>query len=79
MRHTSFQHSSTHHYQGYIVSPSAHRLPDGSFTANLHLERLTSDSIERRYDFYALNYFDDEADALTHSCQWAHRWVDTRG
>jgi hypothetical protein len=28
-----------HHYNGYSVSPSAHRLPDGWFAANLRLTR----------------------------------------
>jgi hypothetical protein len=32
-----------------------------------------------RYQFHALDYFDDEHDALGHSCQWAREWVDCRG
>ena len=33
------QNKHIHHYNGYAVQPSAHRLPDGSFSSNLLLER----------------------------------------
>lgn len=80
-QHTSraSTHASTHHYQGYSVSPSAFRLPDGSFTANLVLERLAGSPDTRYYRFDALDYFDSESQAIQHSCHWARHWVDTRG
>lgn len=68
-----------HQYNGYAVQPSAHRLPDGSFSANLLLERVDGASAEGRYQFYSLDYFASEAQALRHSARWARRWVDTRG
>ncbi|WGY72814.1 hypothetical protein KEC55_23300 [Burkholderia cepacia] len=66
-------------YNGYAVQPSAHCLPDGSFSANLQLERIDSASAEGRYRFYSLDYFATEAQALRHSARWARNWVDTRG
>ncbi|MBY8604406.1 MAG: hypothetical protein IOC39_29725 [Burkholderia sp.] len=66
-------------YNGYAVHPSAHRLPDGSFSSNLLLERSGSPRNEGRYQFYSLDYFASEALALEHSARWAHHWVDTRG
>ncbi|CDY75234.1 ATPase involved in DNA repair [Caballeronia glathei] len=68
-----------HNYNGYKVVPSAHRLPDGSFASNLLLERHGGADRAMRYQFHALDYFDDEHDALGHSCQWAREWVDCRG
>src|ERR1700733_4342867 len=50
-----------HHYNGYSVSPSAHRLPDGWFAANLLLVRggaLCDEPVS--YKFHALDYFDNE-------------------
>ncbi|MDR8071105.1 hypothetical protein [Burkholderia cenocepacia] len=64
---------------GYAVQPSAHRLPDGSFSSNLLLERADSTHGEGRYQFYSLDYFASEAQALAHSARWARHWVDTRG
>jgi hypothetical protein len=68
-----------HHYNGYAVKPSAHRLPDGSFSSNLLLERADSARTEGRYQFFSLDYFKNEEQALQHSARWAHHWVDTRG
>jgi hypothetical protein len=68
-----------HHYNGYAVKPSAHRLPDGSFSSNLLLERAGTKPAEARYQFYSLDYFSNEEQALQHSCRWARHWVDTRG
>ncbi|RQR44089.1 MULTISPECIES: hypothetical protein [unclassified Burkholderia] len=73
------QNTQNHQYNGYAVRPSAHRLPDGSFSANLLLERIDSASVEGRYRFYSLDYFASEAQALRHSERWARNWVDTRG
>jgi hypothetical protein len=66
------------HYNGYAVQPSAHRLPDGSFSSNLLLERTDSEHGDRRYRFYSLDYFMNEEQALQHSTRWARDWVDTR-
>jgi hypothetical protein len=68
-----------HDYNGYKVVPFAHRLPDGSFASNLVLERCSSSDKEGRYQFHVLDTFQDEAQALRHSCRWARRWVDDRG
>jgi hypothetical protein len=68
-----------HHYNCYAVQPSAHRLPDGSFSSNLLLERADSARAEGRYQFYSLDYFTNEEQALQHSASWARNWVDTRG
>lgn len=53
----------THQYNGYAVQPSAHRLPDGSFSSNLLLERAGSARSEGRYQFYSLDYFASEEQA----------------
>ncbi|MCA8274138.1 hypothetical protein LGN17_16730 [Burkholderia sp. AU30280] len=66
-------------YNGYAVQSSAHRLPDGSFSSNLLLERADSTRAEGRYQFYSLDYFTSEEQALQHSARWARNWVDTRG
>lgn len=73
------QNSNTHNYNGYTVKPSTHRLPDGSFASNLLLERTGRADENSRYQFHVLAYFDDEAQALGHSCRWAREWVDSRG
>ncbi|WP_144111694.1 hypothetical protein [Paraburkholderia sp. BCC1886] len=73
------QNKHIHLYNGYAVQPSAHRLPDGSFSSNLLLERADSARAEGRYQFYSLDYFMNEEQALQHSASWAHHWVDTRG
>ena len=67
------------HYNGYAVQPSAHRLPDGSFSSNLQLQRSGSFRAEGRYQFYSLDYFPSEEQALQHSTRRAQNWVDTRG
>jgi hypothetical protein len=66
-------------YNGYAVQPSAHRLPDGTFSSNLLLDRTGCARTEGRYQFYALDYFASEEQALLHSARWARNWVDTRG
>ncbi|ABI89618.1 hypothetical protein RVV18_000352 [Burkholderia ambifaria] len=68
------QNQRIQQYNGYAVQPSAHRLPDGSFSSNLLLERA-----EGRYQFYSLDYFVSEEQALQHSSRWARNWIDTRG
>ncbi|HEY1998536.1 hypothetical protein [Paraburkholderia sp.] len=73
------QNTHIQHYNGYAVKPSAHRLPDGSFSSNLLLERDDNARAETRYQFYSLDYFSNEEQALQHSCRWARNWVDTRG
>ncbi|RQS10215.1 hypothetical protein [Burkholderia sp. Bp8998] len=73
------QNKRIQHYNGYAVQPSAHRLPDGSFSSNLLLERIDSSRAEGRYQFYSLDYFPSEKQALRHSARWARNWVDTRG
>ncbi|MDE1182210.1 hypothetical protein [Paraburkholderia sp.] len=73
------QNSTIHHYNGYAVKPSAHRLPDGSFSSNLLLERADRANPAAQYQFYSLDYFSDEQQALQHSFSWARDWVDTRG
>ena len=73
------QNTQIQYYNGYAVQSSAHRLPDGSFSSNLLLERIDSAQAEGRYRFYSLDYFKSEEQALQHSTQWARNWVDTRG
>jgi hypothetical protein len=69
-----------HQYNGYSVCPSAHRLPDGWFAANLLLIRSDARSAESvSYKFHALDYFDNEIQALGHASTWARGWVDSRG
>jgi hypothetical protein len=73
------QNKHIQQYNGYAVQSWAHRLPDGSFSSNLLLERIDSAQAEGRYRFYSLDYFKSEEQALQHSTQWARDWVDTRG
>jgi hypothetical protein len=75
----NMQNKQIQQYNGYAVQPSAHRLPDGSFSSNLLLERIDSARAEGRYWFYSLDYFKSEEQALQHSSHWARNWVDTRG
>ena len=72
-------HKNLYHYNGYSVSPSAHRLPDGWFAANLRLIRDAGDVDSISYTFDALDYFDSEMQALGHATAWARDWVDSRG
>ncbi|MGI4812276.1 MAG: hypothetical protein ACRYG5_13225 [Janthinobacterium lividum] len=67
------------HYNGYTVRPSAYRLPDGSFSANLLLERGSASGEAAQYEFHALDYFDNEAQAIRYSHRWGRDWVDNRG
>ncbi len=73
------QNTAIHQYNGYAVQPSAHRLPDGSFSSNLLLERTDRGHTGGCYHFYSLDYFASEEQALQHSTRWARNWVDTRG
>jgi hypothetical protein len=69
-----------HQYNGYSVSPSAHRLPDGWFAANLLLTRGDAPGAEPvSYQFDALDYFNSETQAVGHATAWARGWVDSRG
>jgi hypothetical protein len=58
-----------HHYRGYAVHPSAHRLPDGTFSSNLLLERLRPSSTDPQYRFFSLDYFASEREAIRHSSE----------
>jgi hypothetical protein len=70
----------SYRYNGYSISPSAHRLPNGWFTANLLLVRGDAHSPETaHYKFDALDYFDSETHAVGHAATWAREWVDSRG
>lgn len=73
------QATNTQHYGGYAVAPSAHRLPDGSFSSNLTLRRTGCRAEPTCYKFYSLDYFSSEEAALRHSARWARNWIDTRG
>jgi hypothetical protein len=73
------QENSTRHYRGYAVHPSAHRLPDGYFSANLLLERSSDVHSDHQYRFYSLDYFSQEVDAIAYSRRWAQRWIDCNG
>lgn len=66
-------------YNGYKVVAFAHRLPDGLFASNLLLERNCGARKGNCYQFHALDYFKDEAQAIGHSRNWARKWVDNRG
>jgi hypothetical protein len=67
-------------YRGYAVRPSAHRLPDGCFSSNLTLERPNARAVASTlYQFYSLEYFSSEEEALGYSDRWARDWIDTRG
>ncbi|WP_087660097.1 hypothetical protein [Caballeronia terrestris] len=72
--------NSNYRYNGYSVSPSAHRLPDGWFASNLLLVRGDVHTTGKaHYKFDALDYFDSEARAIRHAATWAREWVDSRG
>jgi uncharacterized protein (DUF1684 family) len=73
------QTSITKHYRGYAISPSVHRLSDGSFSSNLALRRADVRSDARSYEFYSLEYFRSEEAALRYSDDWAREWIDSRG
>lgn len=61
-----------HQYNGYSVFPSAHRLPDGWFAANLLLTRCGARSAEPvSCKFDALDYFDSETQAVGRAVTWA--------
>jgi hypothetical protein len=67
------------HYRGYAVRPSAHRLPDGYFSADVVLERLDATAEARHYRFDSLAYFDGEIEATRFSRRWAENWIESRG
>ncbi|MEZ2350236.1 hypothetical protein [Caballeronia sp. RCC_10] len=71
--------TSNQHYRGYAVHPFAHRLGDNGFSANLLLERADTDCGDPAYQFYSLDYFSKEADAIAYSQRWAEDWIDARG
>jgi hypothetical protein len=71
--------TSRQHYRGYAVQPSALRLADTSYSANLLLERTGGGLAGTQYRFYALSYFNDEPSAIAFSRRWARSWIDTRG
>ncbi len=73
------QNSITHHYRGYAISPSVHRLTDGSFSSNLVLRGPNARSTASTYEFYSLEYFGSEEAALRYSDRWAREWIDNRG
>jgi hypothetical protein len=67
-------------YNGYAIIPSAYRLPDGWFAANLVLLPLDALAAKAaQYKFDALDYFESEIVALKHAVAWAREWVDDRG
>ncbi|WP_084675791.1 hypothetical protein [Caballeronia insecticola] len=71
--------ASTQSYRGYAVHPSAHRLCDESFSANLLIKRADGHSSDSQYRFFSLGYFPQEAQAIAYSRRWARDWIDTRG
>ncbi|TAM51909.1 MAG: hypothetical protein EPN57_16005 [Paraburkholderia sp.] len=71
--------SHTNHYRGYAISPSAHRLADGSFSSNLVLRAADADDEASTYEFYSLEYFGSKKAALRYSSRWAREWIDNRG
>ena len=73
------QSSTIHHYRGYAISPSVHRLADGTFSSNLVLRGADTRSEANTYEFYSLEYFGNEEAALRSSDRWAREWIDTRG
>jgi hypothetical protein len=73
------QKTPVQHYRGYAVRPSAHRLPDGYFSANLLLTRSNAVVPDSQYRFYSLDYFSKETDAIDYSREWAQRWIDCNG
>ena len=78
--HHMHNNNSNYRYNGYSVSPSAHRLPDGWFAANLLLIRGDFQSAgAAQYKFDALDYFGSETQAVGHAATWAREWVDSRG
>jgi len=77
--HLSMNVSVDRQYRGYAVCPSAHRMPDGCFSSNLMLERFNANIASTLYEFYSLDYFASEDEALRYSRRWARNWIDTRG
>lgn len=59
-------------YKGYEVAPTAQRLPNGLYAANLTIGMRTGGA--RSFD--ALDYFFDEEHALAYAFRWAQVWID---
>jgi hypothetical protein len=59
-------------YKGYEVAPTAQRLPNGLYAANLTIGTQTG----RARVFDALDYFFDEEHALAYAFRWARVWID---
>lgn len=76
---TKMRNQSIQNYRGYAVRPSAHRLPDGYFSSNLMLQRTDVQAAAALYQFYSLDYFSSEEEAIRYSTHWAHNWIETRG
>jgi hypothetical protein len=73
------QNTRNQQYGEYILHPSAHQLPDGFFSSNLLLEETGEQASLNQYQFFSLDYFVSEADALHYARRWACNWIDTRG
>jgi hypothetical protein len=72
------QNENIHHYN-VIQSPLPHI---GCRTAGLPPTSSKSGVLEAgpvSYKFHALDYFDNETQALGHAMTWARDWVDSRG
>jgi len=73
-------YKNTHQYNGYLILPSAHQLPDGWLAANLLLIRGDACSeAPVSYHFDALDHLNSETQAAGHGTAWARGWVDRRG
>ena len=62
-------------YKGYEVAPTAQRLPNGLFAANLTIGKTAANQ-EQAYSFDALDYFFDEENALAYAFRWGRMWID---
>ncbi|CAG9230955.1 MULTISPECIES: transcriptional regulator [Paraburkholderia] len=67
---------ATLRYKGYEVAPSAQRLPNGLYAANLTIGTLPSTRPHAHRSFDALDYFFEERHALAYACRWARMWID---
>ena len=63
-------------YKGYVVAPSAQRLPNGLFAATLTIGTQPGAQPGAQHSFDALDYFFDERHALAYACRWARMWID---
>jgi hypothetical protein len=64
-------------YKGYEMTPSAPRLGNGLFAADLVLEshRGPYTDVER---FEALDYFFEAEQAVAYALRWGKLWIDAR-